>query len=165
MAIKYTKWPYNIPNDHKIYQHFLFQGPPKFIQIGIFVWKQTIWQPCFLSKSKKMKIKIVSIQFRRMGHQMKTLLATNFVLFPQLMPTFFQRSVRLGHFWLILKIGKTFYNLQRMASYNKQVDSKRIRWKWLLRGQNTFVAIKCLTVFMLRVTKLSHCFRRKLLSP
>jgi hypothetical protein len=26
----------NIPNGHKIYQHFPFQGPPKFIQIGIF---------------------------------------------------------------------------------------------------------------------------------
>jgi hypothetical protein len=28
-SIKYT-------NGHKIYQHFLFQGPPKFTQIGIF---------------------------------------------------------------------------------------------------------------------------------
>jgi hypothetical protein len=26
----------NIPNGHKIYQHFPFQGPSKFTQIGIF---------------------------------------------------------------------------------------------------------------------------------
>jgi hypothetical protein len=26
----------NIPNGHKIYQHFPFQGPPKFTQMGIF---------------------------------------------------------------------------------------------------------------------------------
>jgi hypothetical protein len=45
-AINYTKWPYNIPNGHKIYQHLPFKGPPKFTQIGILVWKQTIWQPC-----------------------------------------------------------------------------------------------------------------------
>jgi hypothetical protein len=40
---KYTKWPQNIctkwslniPNDHKLYQHFPFLGPPKFTQIGI----------------------------------------------------------------------------------------------------------------------------------
>jgi hypothetical protein len=30
---------YNIPNGHKIYQHFPFQGPPKFTQIGIFGFK------------------------------------------------------------------------------------------------------------------------------
>jgi hypothetical protein len=39
-AIKYTKWPQNIPNGHKIYQHFLFQGRPKFTQIGIFGLKR-----------------------------------------------------------------------------------------------------------------------------
>jgi hypothetical protein len=40
----FTKWPQNmytkclsnIPNGHKIYQHFLFQGPPKYTQIWIF---------------------------------------------------------------------------------------------------------------------------------
>jgi hypothetical protein len=44
-----TKWPQNIPNDLKMYpmaikytkwqykyQHFLFQGPPKYAQIAIF---------------------------------------------------------------------------------------------------------------------------------
>jgi hypothetical protein len=28
--------PSNIPNGHKIYQHFTFQGPPKYIQVWIF---------------------------------------------------------------------------------------------------------------------------------
>jgi hypothetical protein len=36
MVVKCTKWQYYIPNDHKIYQHFPFQGPPKCTQIGIF---------------------------------------------------------------------------------------------------------------------------------
>jgi hypothetical protein len=36
MALNYTKWPYNIPNGHKIYPHLPFKGPPKFTQIGIF---------------------------------------------------------------------------------------------------------------------------------
>jgi hypothetical protein len=36
MAIKYTKWPEYIPNVHRIYQAFLFKGPPKFTQIRIF---------------------------------------------------------------------------------------------------------------------------------
>jgi hypothetical protein len=36
MAGKYTKWPENIPNGHKISQHFPLQDPPKFTQIGIF---------------------------------------------------------------------------------------------------------------------------------
>jgi hypothetical protein len=35
-AINYTKWPFNIPNCHKIYQHFPFRGPQKFTQIGSF---------------------------------------------------------------------------------------------------------------------------------
>jgi hypothetical protein len=35
MAIKYTKWPQYIPNGHRIYQLFKFQGPPKFAQIWI----------------------------------------------------------------------------------------------------------------------------------
>jgi hypothetical protein len=38
-AIYYTKWPQNIPNGHKTYQHFPFTGPPKFTQIGIFALK------------------------------------------------------------------------------------------------------------------------------
>jgi hypothetical protein len=37
----------NISNDHKIYQHFTFPGPPKYTQIGIFGIKNTIWQHCF----------------------------------------------------------------------------------------------------------------------
>jgi hypothetical protein len=36
MATKYTKWPWNGPNGHKIYQHFQLQDPPRFSQIGIF---------------------------------------------------------------------------------------------------------------------------------
>jgi hypothetical protein len=35
-VIDYTKWVYNIPNGPKIYQHFPFQGTPKYTQIGIF---------------------------------------------------------------------------------------------------------------------------------
>jgi hypothetical protein len=34
-----TKWPWNIPNGHKIYQHFPFKGPTKFAQIGMFGMK------------------------------------------------------------------------------------------------------------------------------
>jgi hypothetical protein len=33
MAIKYTKWPKNIPNGHKIYQRLPLQRPRKFTQI------------------------------------------------------------------------------------------------------------------------------------
>jgi hypothetical protein len=40
MAIECTKWPLNIPNGYKIYQHFSFKGPPKFTQIGIFGLKK-----------------------------------------------------------------------------------------------------------------------------
>jgi hypothetical protein len=36
VSIKCTKWPENISNGQRIYQPFPFQGPPKFIQIGIF---------------------------------------------------------------------------------------------------------------------------------
>jgi hypothetical protein len=44
MTMKYTKWPWNIPNGHeicipnghKIYQHLPLQKPPKFTQILIF---------------------------------------------------------------------------------------------------------------------------------
>jgi hypothetical protein len=34
--MNYTKWTKNIANGHKIYQHFPFQGPPKFTQIWFF---------------------------------------------------------------------------------------------------------------------------------
>jgi hypothetical protein len=44
MATKYTKWSYNKPNGHTIYQHLPLKDPPKFTQTGIFVLK--IWQPC-----------------------------------------------------------------------------------------------------------------------
>jgi hypothetical protein len=36
MAIKYTNWPWNRPNGHKIYQHLSLQHPPKLTRIGIF---------------------------------------------------------------------------------------------------------------------------------
>jgi hypothetical protein len=42
MAMKYIKWPQNIPNDHEIYQHFPFQLPPKYGQVGIFGMKMHI---------------------------------------------------------------------------------------------------------------------------
>jgi hypothetical protein len=34
MTTELTIWPQNIPNDHKIYQHYTFQGPPKYAQIA-----------------------------------------------------------------------------------------------------------------------------------
>jgi hypothetical protein len=34
--LRYTKWPRFIPNCHRIYQTFPFQGPTKFTRIGIF---------------------------------------------------------------------------------------------------------------------------------
>jgi hypothetical protein len=46
MSIKYNKRPQNGPSVQKIYQHLPVQDPPKFTQIWILVWKQTIWQPC-----------------------------------------------------------------------------------------------------------------------
>jgi hypothetical protein len=39
MNIKYTKWPYYIPNGLKIFQHFPFyvcKAPPQFTQIRIW---------------------------------------------------------------------------------------------------------------------------------
>jgi hypothetical protein len=36
IVTKYTRWPYTLPNGHKIYQYLPLQDPPKFIQIGIF---------------------------------------------------------------------------------------------------------------------------------
>jgi hypothetical protein len=39
----------NIPNVHKIYKHLPLQGPPKFIQIGIFGLK--IYHPTTLVKN------------------------------------------------------------------------------------------------------------------
>jgi hypothetical protein len=31
MTVKYIKWHSNIPKGHKMYQHFPFQGPPKYV--------------------------------------------------------------------------------------------------------------------------------------
>jgi hypothetical protein len=42
MAVKFTTWLKNRPDGHKIYQHFLFQCPQKYIQIGIFGLKANI---------------------------------------------------------------------------------------------------------------------------
>jgi hypothetical protein len=36
MVIKYSKWKWNRPNGHKIYQHISLQDTRKFTQIGIF---------------------------------------------------------------------------------------------------------------------------------
>jgi hypothetical protein len=58
---KYNKWPQTIPNGHKLYQMaikyskwswniptFTIKGHPKFTQnLAFLVWKQTLWQPCF----------------------------------------------------------------------------------------------------------------------
>jgi hypothetical protein len=35
MAAKYSEWLKDILNCHKMCQHCLFQGPPKYTQIGI----------------------------------------------------------------------------------------------------------------------------------
>jgi hypothetical protein len=43
MIIKYVyQIAVNMPNPHKLCQHFQFQGSPK---LGFLVWKYTIWQP------------------------------------------------------------------------------------------------------------------------
>jgi hypothetical protein len=39
-AHKCIQWSFNIPNDQKICQHFPFQGPQKYTQIGIFGLKR-----------------------------------------------------------------------------------------------------------------------------
>jgi hypothetical protein len=83
MATKYTKWPQNIPNGHKIYQmatkytkcpndrpkghkmhtHVPFQDPPKFTQFRIFGLK--ICHLATLSHSSKLVgVKSVSITVR-----------------------------------------------------------------------------------------------------
>jgi hypothetical protein len=36
MTTKYTKWPENIPNGHKIYQHFPLQDPPNLPTLDFF---------------------------------------------------------------------------------------------------------------------------------
>jgi hypothetical protein len=41
MAMIYTNWPENIPNGHKIYQHFPFKCPTKYTKFGIF-WYENI---------------------------------------------------------------------------------------------------------------------------
>jgi hypothetical protein len=48
-----TKWPLNIPNDHKIFQMttkytgiFHSKALQNLHKFGCLVWKQTIWQPC-----------------------------------------------------------------------------------------------------------------------
>jgi hypothetical protein len=49
MIAEYTKWPHNISNVSKIYQHFPFQGPTKFTQTGIYIksgspaWLAGLW--------------------------------------------------------------------------------------------------------------------------
>jgi hypothetical protein len=40
MLIKYTKWPYYIPNGHTIYQNATIQDHQKYIKIGIFGFKK-----------------------------------------------------------------------------------------------------------------------------
>jgi hypothetical protein len=40
MATKYKKWSKAIPTGYKTYQHFPYQGHPKYAQIGIFGVKE-----------------------------------------------------------------------------------------------------------------------------
>jgi hypothetical protein len=44
VSSKWTKWPQNRPNGHKIDQHLQLQEPPKFTQIFL-ASKYAIWQP------------------------------------------------------------------------------------------------------------------------
>jgi hypothetical protein len=41
MDINYTKWPWNIPNGHKIHRRLLLPDPPRFTQIWVFCLKLT----------------------------------------------------------------------------------------------------------------------------
>jgi hypothetical protein len=38
MTVKYIKWHSNIPKGHKMYQHFPFQGPPKYVYPNWDFW-------------------------------------------------------------------------------------------------------------------------------
>jgi hypothetical protein len=59
----------NIPNDHKIYQHFPFQGPPKYTQIGTFSMRNAIWQSLLFSLCLGLdKIAIFPPKKRRLSH-------------------------------------------------------------------------------------------------
>jgi hypothetical protein len=33
-VVKFCKWPQSVPNRHKKYQHFPFQGLPKYTKVG-----------------------------------------------------------------------------------------------------------------------------------
>jgi hypothetical protein len=43
ITIKYSKWPQNIPNGHKIGPNLLLKLPPKFTKLGFLVSKRAIW--------------------------------------------------------------------------------------------------------------------------
>jgi hypothetical protein len=67
MATQYNKCPLNIPNGHKIYQYFPFQGPPKYTQGGIFGMKifhlASLLPSCFANAKDSCCCKIVSSSF------------------------------------------------------------------------------------------------------
>jgi hypothetical protein len=44
---KYSKWPQNRPNSHKIYQNLPIEDSPKLPKVGFLVSKYDIWQPWF----------------------------------------------------------------------------------------------------------------------
>jgi hypothetical protein len=54
-AVNYPKWPENIPNGHKILQHFLFQDPPNFTKTIIFGLKTNHLATLLRSRDHSMK--------------------------------------------------------------------------------------------------------------
>jgi hypothetical protein len=60
-AINYTKWPLiSHPNGHKKYQHFHYQGPPKFTQIRIFGLKiNHLANPAASYDTMRAKVRII----------------------------------------------------------------------------------------------------------
>jgi hypothetical protein len=84
MTIKYTEWPYNRPNGHKIciclYQHFSFQDHPKFTQNWDFGLKTN--HLATLLRSLWQERKIDSAQVRRPGVQRQVLPRSRLGLLP-----------------------------------------------------------------------------------
>jgi hypothetical protein len=68
MAKRYTKWLSIIPNGHKIYPHFPFQGPPKYTRTGIFGLK--LYHLATLVKISIFLLKIFIVQC--FSHQNKS---------------------------------------------------------------------------------------------
>jgi hypothetical protein len=78
MATKYTKWPQNIPNGLKIYQHLPMQDPPKFTEIEIFGLKiYHLANPAMLTKYEKRLLLLCSWFFPRSLTQLRNACVAN----------------------------------------------------------------------------------------